>query len=427
MSKSERSSRKRKRVEPAALPGEIEDPSSPPRTKKIKDASSTDSKKSRPTDENIHRNHDAKASLKRTDRGEEQGSVGEGDDLGKRKKGKSKRRNEVESSHVEPAINEKIETDAQENDADTRHSHAVAAATESKERSKDRKQKKAKKSKALANGAIEAKEQAADDTGAQGATAVEDATGSANTNNKKKHRFIVFVGNLPFSTTTPALTAHFAKITPSDIRHITDKTSDRSKGYAFLEFDNYDRMKTCLKLYHHSWFPAEGKGKSGGKKEEEDLYGGDEGENEGGGEADEGGKKKRAKKGDEAPRRINVELTARKRKRLTDTNVDDRTGGGGNSESRKDKLKEKNTRLATERKRRAEADLANEEESKKAMKTNKGGRTGKGGPTKSVPTKGTKRKWEHAVEDGNGDPQGSNPSADDSQGIHPSRLARMAR
>lgn len=28
----------------------------------------------------------------------------------------------------------------------------------------------------------------------------------------------------------------------------------KSKGYAFLEFDGYDHMKTCLKLFHHSNF-----------------------------------------------------------------------------------------------------------------------------------------------------------------------------
>ncbi|KAL9068189.1 MAG: hypothetical protein Q9157_006579 [Trypethelium eluteriae] len=403
MSKSERVSRKRKRVEPAALPEEIEDPSSPPRNKKSKDASSKGSKKRRRTDENTHRNRDAKAPLQKTDIGEEQDAVGEGDGLGKRKKGKSKRRKELESSRVESVTNEDIKPDAQAN----------GAAAESRERFHDKKSKRAKKSKALANGAIETKEQAADDAEAQGAAAVEDTTGNTETSNKKKHRFIVFVGNLPFSTTTPALTAHFAKIAPLDIRHISDKASGRSKGYAFLEFDNYDRMKTCLKLYHHSWFPAVGKGKGEEKKEEEEeLNDGDEGDNEGG-ESNEGGKKKKkAKKGDEAPRRINVELT---------------TGGGGNSEFRKDKLKEKNTKLATERKRRVEADLANEEDGKKAKKTNKGGRTAEEAPTKNAPAKGMKRKREHAEGDGKGVLQQSKPSVDDSQGIHPSRLARMAR
>ena len=105
-------------------------------------------------------------------------------------------------------------------------------------------------------------------------------------------------GNLPFSTTTEALTSHFAKITPNATRHITDKQTGRSKGFAFLEFDAYDRMKTCLKLYHHSWFPAQeiekkenGEGEKGKKK-------GKKGKKDGNGDEVK-----------EAPRKINVELT----------------------------------------------------------------------------------------------------------------------
>lgn len=28
----------------------------------------------------------------------------------------------------------------------------------------------------------------------------------------------------------------------------------KCRGFAFIEFENYDRMKTALKLYHHSNF-----------------------------------------------------------------------------------------------------------------------------------------------------------------------------
>lgn len=90
---------------------------------------------------------------------------------------------------------------------------------------------------------------------------------------KKAQRFIVFignfpvylvqiwktnelliVGNLPFSTTVDSISCHFAKVKPISIRHSMVKDTAKSKGFAFLEFDNYDRMKTCLKLYHHSSF-----------------------------------------------------------------------------------------------------------------------------------------------------------------------------
>lgn len=132
-----------------------------------------------------------------------------------------------------------------------------------------------------------------------------------------KHRFIVFIGNLPFSATTETITKHFASVSPTSVRHITDAKTKKSKGFAFLEFDNYDKMKTCLKLYHHSTFD------SGFEKEKK--------------------------------RKINVELTA---------------GGGGKSEQRKEKLKTKNEKLTEERQRRAEAEA--KQENRKLKKSAKG-------------------------------------------------------
>ncbi|GAB7345917.1 hypothetical protein MBLNU457_4153t1 [Dothideomycetes sp. NU457] len=132
-----------------------------------------------------------------------------------------------------------------------------------------------------------------------------------------KHRFIVFIGNLPFSATTETITKHFASVSPTSVRHITDAKTKKSKGFAFLEFDNYDKMKTCLKLYHHSTFD------SGFEKEKK--------------------------------RKINVELTA---------------GGGGKSEQRKEKLKTKNEKLTEERQRRAETEA--KQENRKLKKSAKG-------------------------------------------------------
>lgn len=89
---------------------------------------------------------------------------------------------------------------------------------------------------------------------------------------KKASRFIVFigsfpielclvlsaddsiVGNLPFTATDDSIKKHFTKVKPSSIRHSTIKDTGKSKGFAFIEFEDYDRMQTCLKLYHHSSF-----------------------------------------------------------------------------------------------------------------------------------------------------------------------------
>jgi nucleolar protein 6 len=35
---------------------------------------------------------------------------------------------------------------------------------------------------------------------------------------------------------------------------LTHKDTGKSKGCAFVEFNRYDRMKTCLKLFHLSSF-----------------------------------------------------------------------------------------------------------------------------------------------------------------------------
>jgi nucleolar protein 6 len=63
------------------------------------------------------------------------------------------------------------------------------------------------------------------------------------------------IGNLPYSANAESLKAHFEKIQPISVRVATqpDKPT-KCRGFGFVEFDNYDRMKTCLKLYHHSSF-----------------------------------------------------------------------------------------------------------------------------------------------------------------------------
>ncbi|KAI9819390.1 MAG: hypothetical protein M1826_001139 [Phylliscum demangeonii] len=112
------------------------------------------------------------------------------------------------------------------------------------------------------------------------------------------HRYIVFVGNLPYSATTDSIRTHFASVHPTSVRHLTHKEDpSKSKGQAFLEFDGHGNMETCLRKFHHSRFAADG---------------------------------------NEPGRKINVELTA--------------GGGGSKSSARQQKLKDKNEKLSEERK-----------------------------------------------------------------------------
>ncbi|OAP58033.1 hypothetical protein AYL99_07123 [Fonsecaea erecta] len=181
-------------------------------------------------------------------------------------------------------------------------------------------------------------------------------------------RFIVFVGNLPYETTSEQIKEHFSKLSPTSVRHSTDKKTGKSKGYAFVEFDSYDKMKTCLKLYHHSMFdPA---GKDNGADDEKDS--GDQ----------RSQKREKKSKG----RRINVELTA---------------GGGGKSKDRQAKIKTKNEKLKEERERRRLKEKAERE--KAGPKTKGPPETG----ANATAVAGTE------VKDSRGD-------------IHPSRLSRVA-
>ncbi|TFK36909.1 hypothetical protein BDQ12DRAFT_686073 [Crucibulum laeve] len=114
-----------------------------------------------------------------------------------------------------------------------------------------------------------------------------------------KQRFILFVGNLKYTTTKEAIEAHFAACDPPPtIRLLTQKNAtgprqNKSKGCAFLEFSHRNALQQGLKLHQTTL---------------ED-------------------------------RMINVELTA---------------GGGGKGENRLAKVKERNKSLFAERKQRIE-------------------------------------------------------------------------
>lgn len=173
----------------------------------------------------------------------------------------------------------------------------------------------------------------AEDGNDQNAVITTEATSTTKKNPQPKEssRFIVFVGNLPFSTTTPQIQHHFRKLSPKAIRHSTDKTTKKSRGFAFLEFDEYSAMKTCLKVYHHSLFDPERTAKL-----PESAF------DENGLEIDAPEQDRKSK-----GRKINVELTA---------------GGGGKGGQRKEKIKLKNEKLWEERERRKK------EEGKKVKK-----------------------------------------------------------
>jgi len=131
-----------------------------------------------------------------------------------------------------------------------------------------------------------------------------DVTQSSETKEKIKQRFILFVGNLKYTTTREAIQAHFVVCDPPPtIRLLTPTITSgfqrvKSKGCAFLEFTHRNALQQALKLHQST------------------LEG----------------------------RMINVELTA---------------GGGGKSKSRLAKVRERNKALLVQRAERIEKEDPN--------------------------------------------------------------------
>ncbi|CAB44756.1 RNA-binding protein [Schizosaccharomyces pombe] len=127
-------------------------------------------------------------------------------------------------------------------------------------------------------------------------------------NNDRK--VILFVGNLPKDSSVETLQLHFKRAgqVPS-VRIPTDKTSGRQKGYAFVEFINpkTDVISKALK-FHHTIYKE---------------------------------------------RKINIELTA---------------GGGGKTEARMNKIKEKNRKWKEEMRQRVASEEQQAGEEKMARK-----------------------------------------------------------
>ncbi|KAI9229216.1 MAG: hypothetical protein DHS80DRAFT_22585 [Piptocephalis tieghemiana] len=125
-------------------------------------------------------------------------------------------------------------------------------------------------------------------------TEVKPKEGKRKEKSKAQPRFIVFAGNLPFNVSKEDLQGYFASAGEvKSVRLMTDRVTGKPKGFAFVEFTTSASLGHALHL-HHTQFKG---------------------------------------------RQINVELTA---------------GGGGKSEGRKTKLREKNEKLDLERQKHAE-------------------------------------------------------------------------
>ncbi|TLD07091.1 hypothetical protein PgNI_10672 [Pyricularia grisea] len=222
----------------------------------------------------------------------------ESDKKKKKKDKKSKKESKAKSGDSAADGQGDEEEPKKKRKRDTEEASAIDDGNQKSDEKKKKKNKDGKKSKK------NSKESATDSNGTNG-----DAQGGAEEGDEeqqaagKNARFIVFVGNLPFTATKEHIEAHFASLKPTSVRLLTDRNDPKkSRGIAFVEFDNYSHMKTCLAKMHHSEF-------------EDGLS---------------------------APRKINVELTA---------------GGGGKTPFRNEKIRAKNDKLREERARRMKAEL----------------------------------------------------------------------
>lgn len=188
---------------------------------------------------------------------------------------------------------------------------AAAAAAPAESKKKQKKNKKGKKNNSDSNN-----EEAAAAEGGEGEQQQEgDDENTKNAGGAKKSRWIVFVGNIPYSATVADIERHFSAVQPISVRLLHEKTNpSKSRGIAFVEFGGFDHMKTCLKTMHHTIMRCTPKADPRAN----------------------GYKGRNIKQVEE--RQINVELTA---------------GGGGAKDNRKEKIRAKNEKLTAERERRA--------------------------------------------------------------------------
>ena len=207
----------------------------------------------------------------------------------------------------------------------------------------------------------------------------------------KQSRQILFIGNLPPLATRKNVTEHFSSLSPTSVRVPTDREFGSSRGYAFIEFDAYDKLRTCLTKFHHSLFPAK------------DIYITDDEKNAF--EKKFSADPKEKWKYGPMRRRISVELTA---------------GGGGKSSNRMQRVSDKNKKLKAERQRASDRETK-ARDVKRAHQKQKDAAGQKASGNKSVP------KAADADADGGADAD-AEPSKEEAaiaSGIHPSRLKNM--
>ena len=59
----------------------------------------------------------------------------------------------------------------------------------------------------------------------------------------------LYVGNIPYSTTEDELQATFAPYGPlREVKIITDRETGRSRGFAFVTFDNFEGAEAATQL-----------------------------------------------------------------------------------------------------------------------------------------------------------------------------------
>lgn len=186
-------------------------------------------------------------------------------DAGKSKKTKAgvKREREEPSALPEPL----------ETPEDAAEEATTAPTKASKKEKKETKEKKSpKKSKTVKS--EEATGDATEDkqtNGGAASTADEAAAATKGKKNKKNKsengavaaegkkpkaaRFIVFVGNLPYTANASTIRQHFASVKPNAVRCLNkDGQENTCRGFAFIEFTDPTNMRNCLDKMHHSTF-----------------------------------------------------------------------------------------------------------------------------------------------------------------------------